>query len=130
MAFTARRIRVAARIVAAASLFVGLSNAFLALGVSSDVTDPVTGFGQFAFVALTIIALLRLFAAVGLWAYATWGAFLLLFASLIEIGMVVVSTARVAVSPIDFGIAIMLLASAIGLLIWRFINSRVQLKRL
>ncbi|WP_299347382.1 hypothetical protein [uncultured Maritalea sp.] len=130
MAFTARRIRVAARVVAGVSLFVGLANALHALGVSGNVSDPVLGFGQFVFAVLTIIAVVRLFAAVGLWAYATWGAFLLLFASLLEIALVVLGGAEMIVTPAGFGVSILLLSSAVGLLVWRVINIRMQVKRL
>ncbi|MFT6659625.1 hypothetical protein [Maritalea sp.] len=129
MAFTARRIRVAARVVASVSLFVGLANALHALGVSGNMLDPVGGFNQLVFATMITIACLRLFAAVGLWAYATWGAFLLLFASFIEIGLVVVGSARMMVTAAGFGLSILLLASAIGLLVWRVLNFRMQVNR-
>ncbi|GLQ18216.1 hypothetical protein [Maritalea porphyrae] len=130
MAFTARRIRVGARIVASVSLFVGLANALHALGVSGSVSDPVAGYGQMGFAVLTIIACLRLFAAVGLWAYATWGAFLLLFASMIEIVVVGAGVGALIVTPMGFGLSVALLASSVGLLVWRFLNIRAQGKRL
>lgn len=130
MAFTARRIRIAARAVAGVSLFVGLANALHALGASGSVDDPVLGYGQLVFGVLVIVAVLRLFAAVGLWAFATWGAFLLAFASFVEIALVIYSSTRTIVTPAGFGISILLLASAIGLLVWRFLNIKMQVKRL
>jgi len=130
MAFTARRIRVAARAVASVSLFVGLANALHALGASGNVTNPVDGYGELAFGILVIVAILRLFAAVGLWAFATWGAFLLAFASVFEMALVVLGGARMIVTPAGFGISILLLASAIGLMVWRFLNIKMQVKRL
>jgi len=130
MAFTARRIRIGARVVAGLALFVGLGNSLNALGVLGTVKDPVATFGQFAFGVLVVTAVLRLFAAVGLWAYATWGAFLLLFASLIELFFAAGVGHRIVMTPAGFGTSLLLFASGIALLIWRVINKRTLLNQL
>lgn len=123
MAFTARRIRVAARIVAGISLFVGLANAFQAFGVVGNASNPVEHYGEIGFAALVAAALFRLFAAVGLWAYATWGAFLLLAASLIELIFTFLAIAVLGLGAIGYTVSVLLLCAALGLLIWRYINA-------
>lgn len=123
MAFTARRIRVAARIVAGISLFVGLGNAFQAFGVLDSAHNPVEHYGQIGFGVLVVTAMFRLFAAVGLWAYATWGAFLLLAASLIEMLAIFLAFADLGKGPVGLGFSTLLLLAGLGLLIWRYINA-------
>ncbi len=130
MAFTARRIRIAARIVGGVSLVIGLVNAFNAIGVTEIAGSPIEQLGQIAFAVLMVTALLRLFAAVGLWAYATWGAFLLMFASLLEMFFVITGLVDIMMSSTGFGISILLLTSTIGLLIWRSVNKLQRVNRL
>lgn len=124
MAFSARKIRVAARIVAGISLFVGLANVLRAFGTFGDAYNPIEQYGQFGFSVLVITGLLRLFAAVGLWAYATWGAALLLIASLIELILIFLAITIVVISPLGFGLSVLLFFSGVGLLVWRYINTR------
>ena len=124
MAFSARKIRVAARIVAGISLFVGLANVLRAFGTFGDAFNPIEQYGQFGFSVLVMTGLLRLFAAVGLWAYATWGAALLLIASLIELVLIFLAITTLVISPLGFGLSVLLFFSGVGLLVWRYINAR------
>ncbi|MGJ8528800.1 hypothetical protein [Maritalea sp.] len=130
MAFSARRIRIVARIVAGVSLVVGLMNAFNAMGVSASLISPIEQYGEAAFAVLSVVALLRLFAAVGLWAHATWGAFLLLFASVLEMFIATSGLVDLMISPTGFAISILLLASSLGLLIWRSVNKHQHVNQL
>jgi len=124
MAFTARRIRVAARVVASVSLFVGLANVLRAFGTFGDAFNPVEQFGQFGFSILLVTGLLRLFAAVGLWAYATWGAALLILASVIELVLLFLAITNVVISGLGVGLSVLLLGAGVGLLVWRYVNAR------
>lgn len=66
-----------ARILALVSLFMGLGDATRLLGLGSDAASPIAEIGLMGFVLLSILSLMRLFAAVGLWIHARWGAIIL-----------------------------------------------------
>ena len=65
------------RIVAIIALLLGLNDASRLLGVSTGAQSPIEILGGTGFVYLSIFAMARLFAAVGLWIRASWGAVLL-----------------------------------------------------
>ncbi|RYE11288.1 MAG: hypothetical protein EOP22_00045 [Hyphomicrobiales bacterium] len=102
------------RIVAIIALLLGLSDAARLLGVSSGVSDsPITVLGVTGFTYLAIFALARLFAAVGLWIRASWGAVLLVGATAIELGMYLFGSRDVQMSAIGFAVRLVLLVSII-----------------
>jgi hypothetical protein len=100
------------RIVAIIALLLGLSDAARLLGVSGNSGEsPLTVLGTAGFTYLAIFALARLFAAVGLWIRASWGAVLLVGATLIELGMYVLGNTDVQMSALGFAVRVVLLAS-------------------
>lgn len=102
------------RIVAIIALLLGLSDAARLLGVSSGVAEsPITVLGVTGFTYLAIFALARLFAAVGLWIRASWGAVLLVGATAIELGMYLFGSRDVQMSAIGFAVRLVLLVSII-----------------
>ena len=88
------------RIVAIIALLLGLSDAARLLGVGSGLpgVSPIYTLGVTGFTYLAIFALARLFAAVGLWIQASWGAVLLVGATVIELGMYVLGSRDVQMS--------------------------------
>ncbi|MDF2984471.1 MAG: hypothetical protein K0Q69_4243 [Devosia sp.] len=72
------------RIIAIIALLLGLADASRLLGVSSGSVSPIAQLGPTGFAFLTVFCLARLFAAVGLWIRASWGAVLLVGATLLK----------------------------------------------
>lgn len=102
------------RIVAIIALLLGLSDAARLLGVSgSGAESPLVTLGPAGFTYLAIFGLTRLFAAVGLWIRASWGAVLLVSATLIELGMYILGNRDVQMSALGFAVRVVLLASII-----------------
>ena len=101
------------RIVAIIALLLGLNDASRLLGVSTGPQNPIEMMGVTAFVYLSIFALAQLFASVGLWIRASWGAVLLVGATAIELGMYMLRNPDVTMSPIGFAVRLVLLVSII-----------------
>lgn len=101
------------RIVAILSLLVGLSDAARLLGVSSGDANPIDLMGIGGFTFLSIFAMARLFAAVGLWIRASWGAVLLLAATTVELGMYLLGNRAIQLSALDFAVRLVLLVSIV-----------------
>jgi len=101
------------RIVAIIALLLGLSDASRLLGVSSGNVSPLTELGTAGFVYLTIFALARLFAAVGLWIKASWGAVLLVGATAVELALYLLGSPDVKMSAFGFAVRLVLLVSII-----------------
>jgi uncharacterized membrane protein (DUF2068 family) len=108
------------RIVAIISLLVGLADASRLLGVSTGETNPIEIMGTVGFVYLSIFAAARLFAAVGLWIRASWGAVLLLAASAIELGMYFFGNRAIQLSALDFAVRLVLLVAIVGIFVTAF----------
>jgi uncharacterized membrane protein (DUF2068 family) len=101
------------RIVAIIALLLGLSDASRLLGVSTGAVSPLATLGTTGFVYLTIFALARLFAAVGLWIKASWGAVLLVGATAVELGLYLMGSKDVQMSAFGFAVRLVLLVSII-----------------
>lgn len=99
------------RIVAIIALLLGLSDASRLLGVSSGSTSPLDALGTTGFAYLTVFALARLFAAVGLWIKASWGAVLLVGATGVEMMLYLAGSRDVQISAFGFVIRLVLLVS-------------------
>jgi hypothetical protein len=97
------------RIVAIISLLLGLNDAARLLGVSQGAVSPIATLGMTGFVYLAIFALARLFAAVGLWIRASWGAVMLVGATGVELLMFVLGNKDVHISTFGFGVRLVLL---------------------
>ncbi|HZY69163.1 MAG TPA: hypothetical protein VFE52_11270 [Devosia sp.] len=103
------------RVVAIISLFLGLSDAARLLGVGSPQPgmSPISVLGASGFTYLAIFAAARLFAAVGLWIQASWGAVLLVGATAIELGMYMAGSRDVQMSAVGFAVRLVLLVSIV-----------------
>lgn len=101
------------RIVALISLALGLADAARLLGVSLGAVSPIATMGLAGFVYLAIFSLARLFAAVGLWIKASWGAVLLVGATAAELGLYLMGNPDIEMSAVGFAIRLVLLASII-----------------
>ena len=99
------------RIVAIIALLLGLADAARLLGVSSGTVSPLQTLGTAGFVYLAIFCLARLFAAVGLWIRASWGAVLLVGATVVELVMYLVGNPDVRIDAIGFALRLVLLAA-------------------
>jgi len=106
------------RLVALVTLLLGLNDAARLLGVSSGQISPIAVLGTTGFVYLGIFCLSRLFAAVGLWIKASWGAVLLIGATGVELALFIIGSRDVQMSAIGFAIRVVLLAAILAILIW------------
>ena len=99
------------RIVSIIALLLGLSDAARLLGVNSPTQSPLVQFGVAGFVYLSVFALARLFAAVGLWIGASWGAVLLVSATGIELAMYLFGNRDVQMTALGFAVRLVLLVA-------------------
>jgi hypothetical protein len=97
------------RIVAIISLLLGLNDAARLLGVSQGSVSPIDTIGMTGFVYLSIFCLARLFAAVGLWIKASWGAVMLVGATSVELVMFLLGNKDVKMTTFAFGVRLVLL---------------------
>ncbi|RUT32535.1 hypothetical protein EMQ25_05105 [Arsenicitalea aurantiaca] len=115
------------RIVAVISLLLGLSDAARLLGVTGS-PDPLATLGATGFTYLAIFALARLFAAVGLWIRASWGAVLLVGATGVELFLYLIGNRDVQLSAIGFVVRLVLLTAIVVVFVlsWRANRAREQ----
>ena len=111
MDFNAQPIGIYIRIVAIISLLLGLNDAARLLGVGLGDVSPMVTMGMTGFVYLAIFALARLFAAVGLWIKASWGAVLLVGSTASELTLYLLGNPDVRMSAFGFAVRLVLLAS-------------------
>lgn len=105
------------RVIAIISLLLGLNDASRLLGVSLGDVSPISTLGVAGFTYLAIFCLARLFAAVGLWIKASWGAVLLVGATSVELIMFLMANRDVQLSMFGFGIRLALLIAILLLLV-------------
>ena len=105
------------RVVAVISLLLGLSDAARLLGVQTGTTSPVTILGVTGFTLLAVFCLCRLFAAVGLWIKASWGAVLLVGSTTVELVLYLAGSRDVQMTWFGFGVRVLLLLSIIVIFI-------------
>ncbi len=99
------------RIIAIISLLLGLSDAARLLGVWLGDQSPLALLGPSGFTWLAIFCIARLFAAVGLWIKASWGAVLLLIATTAELTLFLAGSPDAQMSLFGFGIRLVLLVA-------------------
>jgi hypothetical protein len=99
------------RIVAIIALLLGLADAARLLGVSSGSVSPLATMGPAAFAYLATFCLARLFAAVGLWIRASWGAVLLVGATVVELGLYLFGSPDVRMDALGFAVRLVLLGA-------------------
>jgi hypothetical protein len=110
------------RVVAIIALLLGLSDASRLL-IASGSGSPIAELGATGFAYLAIFCLARLFAAVGLWIRASWGAVLLGIATTIELGMFLFGNRDVTISMLGFAVRLLLVVSVAALL---FLSLRMR----
>ena len=103
------------RLVAIVTLLLGLNDAARLLGVTSGSTSPITVLGVTGFVYLGIFCLSRLFASVGLWIKASWGAVLVIGATGMELALFIIGSANVQMSAIGFAVRVVLLVAILAI---------------
>lgn len=117
MDFSAEPIGRYVRIVSIVALLLGLNDCARLLGVSQGAESPIATLGVSAFVYLAIFTLALLFAAVGLWIKASWGAVLLAAATATELLMFLFGNHDVEMTIYGFAVRLVLLASIIAILV-------------
>lgn len=115
-----------ARILALIGLFMGLGDATRLLGLGSDVASPIAAIGLTGFVLLSILSLMRLFAAVGLWIHARWGAIVLAASLAVEIVFYLAGSTWVSLSLWGFIFKLVVMLATFGLLAFVQIAARRQ----
>lgn len=105
------------RIISIVALLLGLNDAARLLGVSLGAESPIAALGVRGFVFLAAFTLALLFAAVGLWIKASWGAVLLLAATVAELGLFLAGSADVQMTIYGFGVRLVLLAAIVAVLV-------------
>lgn len=126
MDFNAQPIGIYIRIVAIISLLLGLNDASRLLGVNLGSVSPLEVMGTTGFVYLAIFALARLFAAVGLWIKASWGAVLLVASTLVELVLYLSGSPDVTMSAFGFAVRLLLLAAILIIFIIGIRMSRAR----
>ena len=114
------------RVVALLSLALGLSDAGRLLGINLGATSPLAVLGPTGFVLLGIFALSRLFAGVGLWLKASWGAVLLVGSTGAEMTLYLARSLDVHMTPFGFAVRTILLVAIITIFGLSFRFSRQQ----
>ena len=116
------------RVIAIIALLLGLNDASRLLGVAGGETSPITVLGPAGFTYLAVFALARLFAAVGLWIKASWGAVLLVGATGLELLLYLLGNRDVQMSAFGFAVRLVLLTTilVVFVLSWRIRRARVQ----
>ncbi|AVF05628.1 hypothetical protein C4375_19280 [Devosia sp. I507] len=113
MLFQAPNFSLYVRVVAILALILGLSDASRLLGINLGAQSPITAMGFSAFAFLAVFCLAKLFAAVGLWIKASWGAVLLVGVTTLELGLYLSGSPDVRMSLLGFGVRLVLLAAII-----------------
>lgn len=126
MSFKSPQLGLYIRIVALLSLALGLSDAGRLLGVNLGATSPVAVLGSTGFVFLAIFSLSRLFAGVGLWLKASWGAVLLVGSTVAELALYVAGSPDIHMSAFGFAVRIVLLVAISVIFALSFRFSRAQ----
>ena len=104
------------RIIAMVALLMGLGDAARLLGVTTGTASPLQLLGVEGFVYLAVFCLARLFAAVGLWLGASWGAVLLVGGTVIELALYLGGNRAIEIDIIGFALR-MLIVVAVGVLV-------------
>lgn len=113
MLFQAPSLSLYIRIVAILALILGLSDAARLLGINMGASSPITAMGPSAFIYLAVFCLARLFASVGLWIKASWGAVLLVGATALELALYLSGSPDIRMGAIGFAMRVVLLASIV-----------------
>jgi hypothetical protein len=116
-----------ARVLALASLFMGLGDATRLLGLGAGPTSPIVTLGVIGFLLLAGLSLMRLFAAVGLWIHARWGAVVLAGSLIVEIVLYLAGSAWVSLSLWGFIFKLAVMLATFALLAFAQMAARRQI---
>ncbi|MDB5562910.1 MAG: hypothetical protein JWN11_2328 [Hyphomicrobiales bacterium] len=105
------------RVVAIIALLLGLNDASRLLGVQLGATSPIAVLGVTGFVYLSVFALALLFASVGLWIKASWGAVLLVAATSMELALYFSGHKDVQMTLFGLGVRLVLVLSILVLFV-------------
>ena len=108
------------RIVSIITLLLGLNDAGRRLGVTLGAESPIEFYGIVGFGCLAVFTLTLLFAAVGLWIKASWGAVLLVAATGTELAMYLLGSKDVQMTALGFGVRLVLLAAILAIFVLGF----------
>ncbi len=103
------------KMLALLSLALALRDASSLLGVGLGEVNPITIFGTTSFILMGIFTIFRLFASVGMWIGAGWGAPLLLIVTIVEFGLLFLGNYIISIGVIGSAIRIFLF---FGVLLW------------
>ncbi|WP_404404430.1 hypothetical protein [Pelagibacterium halotolerans] len=124
MDFKSDIARFATRFLAVASLCLGLLDAGRLLGVTGGTTSPLTALGAVGFTLLAVVAVARLFAAVGLWLQVHWGLLLLGLTLAVEIVLYLSGSTAIAMSLTAFIFKTVLMLATILLVAFAALAAR------
>jgi len=108
------------RFLALICLVIGLSDAARALGVPDGHNDPIQVLGITGFVLLAVLALARLFSAVGLWINSSWGGVLVIGATLLEFFLLLTGSPNIHISTPGLLTRIAVFVGILGLFVLRY----------
>lgn len=120
MEFASEPIGRYVRIVAIMTLLLGLNDAGRLLGVTLGAQSPIEAYGFVGFILLAVFTLSLLFAAVGLWIKASWGAVLLAAATGTELTMFLLGSKDIQMTVLGFGVRLVLLAAILAIFVLGF----------
>lgn len=126
MDFRTETTALIARLLALVALFMGLGDAAWLLGIGTGSASPVTLLGGPPFLFLATLCVTRLFAAVGLWIGAGWGAIVLIGALGIELGLFLAGSVWVTLSLWGFIFKLVTMLATIGLVSFVWLAMRRQ----
>ncbi len=126
MSFKSPQLGLYLRITALLSLALGLSDAGRLLGINLGATSPVAVLGASGFVLLAIFSLARLFAGVGLWLKASWGAVLLVGSTAAELALYLTGSSDIHMSAFGFAVRVILLVAILVIFTLSFRFTRAQ----
>src|SRR5690606_14549042 len=96
------------------------------LGVNMGTTSPIAAMGLTSFMYLGLFSLARLFSAVGLWIKASWGAVLLIGATMVELFLFATGHPDIRMTMVGFGVRIILLLALLMIVGLSFRIRRAQ----
>ncbi len=100
-------------------LALALRDAASLLGVNSDDVSPISQMGLISFILMGIFTIFRLFAAVGMWIGAGWGAPLLVLVTIAELVLLSLGNDHITIHTVGLTIRLLLL---FGVALWFALN--------
>ena len=112
--------------IALVALLLGLADSARLLGVGAGPTSPIAVLGPTGLALLAVLAVSRLFAAVGLWIGASWGGVLLLGATSAELILFLTGNPNVQIDAVGFVVRLALVGAMLTMYVLSFRLRRSQ----